>query len=86
MELWAESITAAASFITNLKHFKTMDLFEFPELWPANLRVILARYMAKEQTYTNLIRLENELFTIGYSIEYGLDCVAYNLQKVDGLK
>jgi hypothetical protein len=59
------------------------DLFEYPELWPANLRAILARYMAKEQTYTNLIRLENDLFKIGYSIEYGLDCVAYNLQKID---
>ena len=59
-----------------------LDLFEYPEQWDANLRAILARYMAKEQTYTNLIRLENELFKIGYSIEYGLDCMAYNLQKV----
>ena len=60
-----------------------VDLFEYPEQWPANLRAILARYMAKEQTYTNLIRLENDLFKIGYSIEYGLDCVAYNLQKIE---
>lgn len=59
-----------------------IDLFEYPETWPANLRAILARYMTKEQTYTNLIRLENDLIKIGYSIEYGLDCVAYNLQKV----
>jgi len=58
------------------------DLFEYPEQWPANLRAILARYMTKEQTYTNLIRLENELLKIGYSIEYGLDCMAYNLQKI----
>ena len=60
-----------------------MDLFEYPELWPANLRAILARYMAKDPRYINLIRLENELFKIGYSIEYGLDCIAYNLQKVE---
>ena len=59
-----------------------MDLFEFPELWPANLRAILAHYLTKEQNYTNLIRLENDLLKIGYSIEYGLDCVAYNLQKI----
>ena len=59
------------------------DLFEYPELWPANLRAILTRYMAKNPSYRNLIRLENELFKIGYSIEYGLDCVAYNLQKVE---
>ena len=59
------------------------DLFEYPELWPANLRAILARYFAKDPSYRNLIRLENELFKIGYSIEYGLDCIAYNLQKVE---
>jgi hypothetical protein len=58
------------------------DLFEFPELWPANLRAILALYMTKEQTYTNLIRLENDLLKIGYSIEFGLDCMAYNLHKI----
>ena len=60
-----------------------LDLFEYPELWNANLRTILARYMAKDPSYTNLIRLENELFKIGYSIEYGLDCVAYNLKKIE---
>ena len=60
-----------------------VDLFEHPETWPANLRAILIRYMVKDPSYTNLIRLENELFKIGYSIEYGLDCVAYNLQKVE---
>lgn len=60
-----------------------LDLFEYPELWPANLRAILARYFAKDSSYRNLIRLENELFKIGYSIEYGLDCVAYNLNKID---
>lgn len=60
-----------------------VDLFEYPELWPANLRAILARYLTKEQTYKNLIRLENDLLKIGYSIEYGLDCVAYNLNKIN---
>jgi len=59
-----------------------IDLFEYPELWPANLRAVLACYMAKDQTYTNLLQLEKDLLKIGYSIEYGLDCMAYNLQKV----
>jgi hypothetical protein len=59
-----------------------MDLFESPELWPANLRAILALYLTKEQTYANLLNLENDLIKIGYSIEYGLDCMAYNLQKI----
>ena len=59
------------------------DLFEYPELWPANLRAILARYFAKENSYENLIQLERDLLRAGYSIEYGLDCVAYNLKKVE---
>lgn len=59
-----------------------MDLFEYPELWPANLRAILALYLTKEQNFTNLKDLENDLLKIGYSIEYGLDCMAYNLQKI----
>ena len=60
-----------------------IDLFEYPELWPANLRAILASYFAKENSYENLIQLERDLLRAGYSIEYGLDCVAYNLQKVE---
>jgi hypothetical protein len=60
-----------------------VDLFEYPELWPANLRAILALYMTKEQTYKNLLRLENDLLKIGYSIEYGLDCMAFNLNKIN---
>jgi len=63
-----------------------VDLFEYPETWPANLRAILAIYLTKEQTYANLKQLENDLIKIGYSIKYGLDCVAFNLQKVHGLK
>jgi hypothetical protein len=39
--------------------------------------------MAKEQNYTNLIQLEKDLFNIGYSIEYGLDCIAYNLTQIN---
>ena len=62
------------------------DLFEFPELWPANLRAILARYFAKDSTYENLISLESELVKIGYSFEFGLDCVAFNLQRIDDVK
>lgn len=63
-----------------------LDLFEYPELWPVNLRAILARYFAKDSTYENLIQLQSDLLRAGYSIEYGLDCIAFNLQKIDGVK
>ena len=62
------------------------DLFEYPELWPVNLRAILARYFTEEANYKNLIQFKNDLEKIGYSIEYGLDCVAFNLQKIDDVK
>ena len=59
-----------------------VDLFEDPEKLPAKLRAVLACYMAKEQSYANLMQLEKDLLKIGYSIEYGLDCMAFNLQKI----
>jgi hypothetical protein len=59
-----------------------MDLFEYPETWPVDLRALLFAYIAKEQNYSNVLQLEKDLFKIGYSIEYGLDCMAYNLQKI----
>jgi hypothetical protein len=59
-----------------------LDLFEYPEQWPANLRALLFAYITKDQTYTNLLQLEIDLKKLGYSIQYGLDCVAYNLQKI----
>jgi hypothetical protein len=61
------------------------DLFEHPEKWPVDLQAILLHYITKEQTYANLLQLERDLLKIGYSIQYGLDCIAYNLQKI-GLK
>jgi hypothetical protein len=59
-----------------------IDLFEYPEKWPANLQAILLHYITKEQSYDNLMQLEKDLKKIGYSIEYGLDCMAFNLQKI----
>ena len=58
------------------------DLFEYPEKQPAKLRALLLEYTAKEQSYRNLMQLENDLLKIGYSIEYGLDCIPYNLHKI----
>ena len=59
-----------------------VDLFEYPEIWPVDLRALLLTYITKEQNYSNVLQLEIDLFKIGYSIEYGLDCMAYNLQKI----
>jgi hypothetical protein len=58
------------------------DLFETPNLWPSDLKALLVSYITKEQSYSNLIQLEIDLKKLGYLIEYGLDCVAFNLQKI----
>jgi hypothetical protein len=60
-----------------------MDLFEYPEIWPANLRAILFAYITKDQTYGNILQLERDLENIGYSIEFGLDSIPYNLRKIE---
>jgi hypothetical protein len=59
-----------------------VDLFEDPEKWPVDLQAILLHYITKDQNYSNLMQLEKDLKKIGYSIEYGLDCMAFNLQKI----
>jgi len=59
-----------------------LDLFEYPEKQPAKLRALLLAYSAKDQNYQNLIQLEIDLLKLGYSIKYGLDCIAYNLHKI----
>ena len=59
-----------------------LDLFEYPETWPVDLRALLFEYIAKDQTFANILQLEKDLKKLGYSIEYGLDCMAYNLQKI----
>jgi hypothetical protein len=58
------------------------DLFEYPEQWPVDLRAILFAYITKDQTYANLLQLEIDLKKLGYSIEFGLDCIPYNLHKI----
>ena len=59
-----------------------LDLFEYPEKQPANLRALLLEYIAKDQNYSNLLKLEIDLLKLGYSIQYGLDSIPYNLQKI----
>jgi hypothetical protein len=59
-----------------------LDLFENPDKQPAKLRALLFAYVATDQNYASLLKLEIDLKKLGYSIEYGLDCIPYNLQKI----
>ena len=63
------------------------DLFETPELLPKDIQVILERYndfdIKMGLTYTNLIQMGKELAIYGYEFDFYLDCVPYNLKKIN---
>jgi inorganic pyrophosphatase len=62
------------------------DLFEFPELLPKNVQTILSHYndleIERGIQYTDLIQMGKELANYGYSFDFYLDCIPYNLQKI----
>jgi inorganic pyrophosphatase len=62
------------------------DLFECPELLPKNIQAILSRYADLENEkgvqYADLIEMGKEMAKNGYSFDFYLDGVPYNLQKI----
>ncbi len=60
-----------------------MDLFETPELLPAEVQTILENYSHKDNSYENCQALELDLLNVGYSIEWGLDAIPCDLKKID---
>jgi hypothetical protein len=63
------------------------DLFEMPELLPAPVQSILSKYNALEIDkgieYTDLINMGKEMAIYGYEFEFYLDCIPYNLKKLN---
>jgi hypothetical protein len=63
------------------------DLFEAPELLPSPIKAILSRYndleIEKGIEYTDLINMGKEMAVYGYSFDFYLDCVPYNLKKIN---
>lgn len=58
------------------------DLFEYPELLPANVNEIIERFANEGQfSYERCDQLIDELNAVGYTCEYGLDAMPYNLQR-----
>jgi hypothetical protein len=62
------------------------DLFETPELLPTPIKAILSRYNALEIEkgieYSDLINMGKEMAIYGYSFDFYLDCIPYNLKKL----
>ena len=59
------------------------DLFETPELIPGNVLDIISKYENLDSyTYVTIEKMLKQLNKIGYTFEYYLDCIPYNLQKI----
>lgn len=59
------------------------DLFEDYENLPKNLLKILNKYLVSDDL--DYIKLENmlkEVNSVGYTFEYYLDCIPYDLKKL----
>ena len=62
------------------------DLFECPELLPENIQTILRRFndleIERGIQYADLVQMGKEMAENGYSFDFYLDCVPYNLKKI----
>jgi len=67
-----------------LPEFEEPDLFETPELIPENVRAVFEKYCEHgELTYETILKLHTEVEQLGYTFEYYLDAVPYDLRKIE---
>lgn len=62
-----------------------MNYFENLELVPEEVIDILDKYAMEDETYENCIAMDNELNSLGWTIEWGLDAVPYELEPLEFL-
>lgn len=60
-----------------------IDLFSTPDALPSEVLSILGKFAKSENDYTECENLVTELNSVGYTCEFGLDAVPFNLQKID---
>lgn len=58
-----------------------LDLFERPELLPEEVNKVINKY-SEIESYVDCKKLVEELNILGYTCEYGLDAVPYDLKKL----
>lgn len=69
-------------FTTYLNLCLMNDLFETPELLPNNVQEILNKFSEMDNTYEECEELVSELNQVGYTCDYYLDAVPYDLRKI----
>lgn len=58
------------------------DLFETPELIPANVQAVLDTFNEDADSYIELARIRKEVKALGYDFDYYLDAVPFDLHKL----
>jgi hypothetical protein len=64
------------------KVVEEIDLFEHPEKLPKQVQAVLNKYSEDDNTYESLGKMLSEMKPLGYTFEYGLDAVPYDLKKI----
>lgn len=59
-----------------------IDLLDNWDAIPDHVKEILVKYNPSDMTYENCANLVKELNTVGYTIDYYLNAIPFNLQKL----
>ena len=59
-----------------------IDLFEHYETLPIEVREVLEKHSNDDNTYENCDELIIDLEKVGYTCDYGLDGVPFDLRKI----
>ena len=60
-----------------------IDLFEDFDNLPSDVQAVIMKFDASEQDYNTCQELVEALEEVGYTCEYGLTAVPYNLRKIE---
>jgi len=59
---------------------KNTDLFETPELLPDNIKAILDSFDCETLSYSDCEMMLAQMEKLGYTFEFGLDAIPFNLR------
>ena len=65
-----------------IKDMESIDLFEHYDTLPNELQKLLNRFSELDNTYFECEILLNECKKLGYTFDYYLDAIPFNLKKI----
>ena len=58
------------------------DLFEHIDSLPHEVQVVLQKYESEVEDYIACKNMQHELEHLGYTFDWGLDAIPYNLRQI----